>query len=212
MPSIDLLAPPVPELVALTPTDALVLSDDELIGTQRRFAHQRRVLDASAAIVAAEIAHRSRRELGYEGLAQSRGARTPEALVQHLTGLSGADARSLVRVGTLVVEHDGPSRGASEPSTPWLATVAQAVAAGRLSLGAAEAIRCGLGVPTEGVTAEALARVACELVTAATDISLERLAALARRARDELDEAGIAEREEQRRDRRYPPSLPSPTE
>ncbi len=44
---------------------------------------------------------------------------------------------------------------------------------------------------------------ACELVTAAANISLERLAALARRARDELDEAGIAEREEQRRDRRY---------
>lgn len=203
MPPIDLLAPPVPELVALTPTDALVLSDDELIGTQRRLAHHRRVLDASAAIIAAEIAHRSRRELGYEGLAQSHGARTPEALVQQVTGLSGGDARSLVRVGTLVVEHDAPSRGAVKPTTPWLAPVAAAITDGSLTLPAAEAIRYGLGVPSDSVSVESLAAAAQKLVEAAPSLTLERLAALARRLRDDLDEAGIAEREEHRRDRRY---------
>ena len=203
MPQTDLLAPPVPELVALTPTDALVLTDDELIGTQRRLAERRRVLDASSSIIAAEIAHRSRRELGYDGLAQRRGARTAEALVQQITGLSGVDARTLVRVGALVVEHDGPSRSAVEPTTPWLSAVARSVASGALSLEAANAIRCGLGAPNESVSIDSLTVAAQQLVAAAAGIPLERLAALARRLRDELDEAGIAEREEHRRDRRY---------
>ena len=62
------------------------LSDDELLAVQRTLADARRAVDACASLVAGEVKHRSRHELGYTGLAQRTGFRTPEALVQHMTG------------------------------------------------------------------------------------------------------------------------------
>ena len=52
-------------------------TDDALLDYQRRLAASARQLELAAAAAAAEISHRSRRELGYNGLAQKRGARTP---------------------------------------------------------------------------------------------------------------------------------------
>src|SRR5690606_26353665 len=94
-------------LLSFTSATATALTDDELIAAQRDVAEQRRILDASAAVLAAETQHRSRRELGHSGLAQRRGARSAEVLIQHVTGVSGADARTLVRVGTLVTQLAG---------------------------------------------------------------------------------------------------------
>ena len=160
-------------LRAFSPEDASCLSDDELLAEQRAFAAARRLIDAGAAAVAAEIAHRSRRELGYEGLAARRGARSPEALIQSVTGVSAGDARTMVRVGTLV---------SSPVSTPWLEPVASAVTSGGLSLDAAEAIRAGLGEPTEAVTAAQLSDATQKLVDLAPGVSLEKLKADAFRA------------------------------
>ncbi len=86
-------------VTAFVSPDPTVLSDTALLDAQRVLASVRRRVDAHAAVIAAEIAHRSRRELGYDGLAQRHGARTPEALVQRVTGTSARDARTLVRVG-----------------------------------------------------------------------------------------------------------------
>ena len=200
---------------SISPGDASRLSDDELLNTGRELAERRRVIDASAAVISAEIAHRSRRDLGYEGLAQRRGMRTPEALVQQLTGLSGADARTLVRIGTLVTEHspdlpNDPARCHDDARTPWLIEVAEAVASGNLSLGAADAIRLGLGAPNDDVTVSQLTEAARLLLQEAPTLTLERLTTLARRYRDELEEGGIAEREEERRARRYLHITPRP--
>src|SRR5690554_4576195 len=88
--------------VACLPTDAVAirpLGDDELLAAQRTLADARRSLDASASVLAGEIAHRSRRELGYQGLAQRTGFRTAESLVQHTTGSTSRDAATLVQVG-----------------------------------------------------------------------------------------------------------------
>jgi hypothetical protein len=109
------------------------LGDTELMDAQRATAETRRRIDAMAALLASEVAYRSRRDLGYEGLAQKTGARTPEALVQQLTGTTAREAQTMVRVGELI--------GASTP----LALVGAAVLEGTVSLGAAEAIRAGLG-------------------------------------------------------------------
>lgn len=196
------LAPPPPAgwgVHGVSPLELRALSDDALLDLQRTLAERRRLIDAESSLVAAEISERSRRELGNAGLAQQRGMRTPEALVQQLTGLSGADARTLVRVGTLVSEHSAPT--STEHS--WLAPVTTAIAAGHLTLEAADAIRAGLGEPCDGVTAQSLAEAAACLVRDAASVTVERLAALARRTRDDLDEAGVAEREAQRRERRY---------
>jgi hypothetical protein len=175
------------------------LTDDQLLAEQRRLAEERRQIDSRSALVAGEIERRSRRELGYSGLAQSRGARTPEALVQQLTGLSASDARSLVRVGSMLSVQ--PTPGASP--LPWLAPVAAAVEGGALGIDAADAIRAGLGQPNEHVPPPSLASAAAKLVQLAGSLTLERLASRARRLRDELDENGIALRENERRDRRY---------
>jgi hypothetical protein len=225
---------PLP-LLAYTSDTVKRLTDEQLISAQRRIAEHRRLLDASAAVLAAEIDHRSRRELGHSGLAQSRGARNAGELIQHVTGLSSVDARSLVRVGTLMTQHpaahaaaeqlgsDQP--GAASPdgalpdgalpdgvaaatatgqlAAPWLASVAAGVAAGELSIAAAEAIRTGLGQPDDRVGAGALADAATALVREAREVTLERLAANARARRDELDEAGVALREQERRERRF---------
>lgn len=196
--------------------DVSALSDDALIDLQRALAADRRRIDAHSAVVAAEIAHRSRHELGYRGLAQKRGMRTPEALVQHVTGVSAPVARTLVRVGTLVARAGNGESSLSDETPqnsermPWLDTCASAVHAGRISLDAADVIRAGLGSPGLGIEAAALATAADELVRLAAEIPLERLATRARAMRDELDEAGIADREQQRRDRRFFALTPLP--
>ena len=178
--------------------DAPAADDAALLDSQRQLAAIARLIDLAAAAVAAEIAHRSRRELGFDGLAARLGARTPEALVQTITGTSAPTARRLVRVGTLVVA----------PAHPWLQPAIDAVAAGTLSAEALEVISAGIGSPTETVTAADLSAAVASL--AVLVLPLERLAARAREARDNLDAAGVALREEQRRDRRFLKLTPLP--
>ena len=49
-----------------------------------------------------EIGRRSARDLGYDGLAQRRGARNAEDLVQKLTGTTAREAQTLVSVGSML--------------------------------------------------------------------------------------------------------------
>ena len=167
-------------------------SDSALLEAQRQLALARRQLDVASAAIAAEIAHRSRRELGYDGLAQRMGARSPQALVQVTTGASAAEARRLVSVGTAV---------SAPPS--WLAPLTAALSDGRLTLEAFDLIRTALGIPDDSVSVDALASAARTLADLAPTLTLERLTSRARELRDELDVAGVELRESQRRERRY---------
>jgi len=178
--------------------DVAAAADDVLLTHQRELAAIGRQIDLAAAAVSAEIAHRSRRELGYDGLAARLGARSPEALVQAITGASAPAARRLVSVGTLL----------AAPTHGWLQPAVDAVSSGRLSAEAFDAIKAGLGEPSESVTATALSGAAAELVE--LRLPLERLAARARELRDELDVAGVALREEERRGRRFLRLVPQP--
>jgi hypothetical protein len=159
----------------------------------------RRIVDAHSAALAAEIAFRSRRELGYDGLAQKLGSRTPENLIQKNTGATHREATTQVRIGELMSSQQPGDGGA--PMSPWLAPVSEAVADGSLSLDAAEVIRAALAGVTGGGSLLAGAVVA--LVEAASELTVEKLAAKARQVRDELDEEGIAERERDLREKRY---------
>ena len=123
------------------------LADAALLSAQRQVAQIRRRVDATAAALAAEIEHRSRRELGSEGLAQRLGARTPERLVQHLTGATSREASTMVRVGALLA----PPASEIPDERPWLVAVGAAVADGEMSLESADAIRAGLGQPDDVV-------------------------------------------------------------
>ncbi len=184
------------------------LDDDDLLGAQRTLAEARRAIDASASLIAGEIGYRSRRELGYSGLAQREGFRTPEKLVQFTTGSTARDASALVTVGTLVHHAElDPSAGAAESLEPWLHAVGSAVASGALGLDAAQAIRTGLGRPLglesgAGVTAAQLAAAVAILLAEAPGLHADALLIRARQLRDELDLAGVAEREQQIRDER----------
>jgi hypothetical protein len=175
------------------PTDASAyasLADDELLAAQRSLASARRAIDASAAAVAAEIAHGSRPELGYSGLAQRSGFRTPEKLVQHETGSTAREATGLVSVG--VIMRDSAAQIADDGDN-WMSPVGRAVASGELSIEAARAIRSGLGAPAEGVTEAQLGAAAVELLSLGLDA--DALFTRARELRDDLDEAGIVDRE-----------------
>ncbi|HWM32740.1 MAG TPA: DUF222 domain-containing protein [Pseudolysinimonas sp.] len=183
--SVAVLSIEVPDLAHI---DAA--SDLELIGLMQAWAAARRQVDAGIARLAAAVKTRSSLELGYSGLAQRSGDRTPDAMVARVTGTSGPEARTLVAVGGLL-----------EAPEPWLAPVADAVRDGRLSVGAAGAITTGLGVPNAGVAADDLADAALALVE--SGLPPEKIARRARELRDELDDAGVADREALLRSKRY---------
>jgi hypothetical protein len=86
---------------------------------------------------------------------------------------------------------------------PWLAAVAGRVAAGELSVGSAAAIRAGLGAPSPTVAADDLADAAVELLQNGAELPPEKMVRRARELRDELDEAGVADREELLRSKRF---------
>jgi hypothetical protein len=173
--------------------DEISRADDlELIDVMRKWAQARRAVDAGLATLAGVVAARSSLEFGYDGLAQRAGARTADALVSQLTGTSGPEARAITAVGTMM----------SDPAA-WLGEVATRVTAGDLSIAAAAAIQSGLGAPSSTVAADDLADAAHELLDFATSVPPERVARHARELRDELDEAGVADREAELREKRF---------
>src|SRR5690606_16483195 len=69
-------------------------------------------------------------------------------------------------------------------------------------------IRAGLGEPVEGVSPEDLARAAEKILAVAGGMPPEKVARTARQARDELDAAGVHERELALRDKRFLKLIP----
>lgn len=190
------------------------LSDSELMTAQRHLAEVARRSATASSALAAEVAFRSRRELGNDGLAQRLGARTPERLVQRLTGGTIREAQTMVRVGSLVATEIPDAAAASDPTrdtppntAPWLVSVAVAVAAGHLSIAAADAIQTGLGSVTDLATSAGLVagltRAAELLLRDAQTFTIEALLARAREKRADLDAEGVREREQLLREKRY---------
>ena len=197
-------------LVPVAPLEVLHWRDDELLVELARCAEERRRLDARTAVVSAEIARRSRRELGHSGLAQRSGERSGEQMIQRIAGGTSRDVRVLVEVGALLAAEDVASDdlgvGVAEGfavAEPWLTAVTEAVREARLGLEAARSIRAGLGVPTGTVTAAELAAAAARLVARAAEVPADRMGEFARWERDAIDEAGVSEREAARFESRY---------
>jgi hypothetical protein len=199
---------PIAGLPRYTRLEIAALTDDALEELLRSSAEWRRQVDEVSGMAGAEIAERSKRELGYQGLAQRRGSRTPELLVQQITGVSIGDARTLISAGTIVasLEPDSPV----ESVTPWLAAGALGIREHTLSLAQLASIRAGLGEPTQGITVHQLALAADQLVLEAPTMTLEWLSRRARDLRNQLDETGIADREEHLRTQRFLKLTPLP--
>jgi hypothetical protein len=205
------------ELVPLDAPALRDLTDNDLLSLTDLGATARRLLDTRTALIAGELARRSRPELAHAGLAQRLGHRTVEELVRVTTGESRRDAVTAVNAGRLLVASEldaslaDPSAGSSAhgrvddslpPAPAYLEPAIAAVRTGAQSAAALDAIRSGLGEPSEHVAAAAL-REACErLVEAAASLDVDRLHRLARHLRDNLDCGAIADRERVQRDAR----------
>ncbi|MEB0201662.1 DUF222 domain-containing protein [Cryobacterium sp. 5I3] len=90
------------------------LSDEAVLEGHVLIAGARRALDTQAAWFAATLARRSRPELGGKGLAARQGFRTPEDLLQSVSGSSKGDAVKLLGVGRLLAEADAAQKAARE--------------------------------------------------------------------------------------------------
>jgi hypothetical protein len=191
--------PAVPEIEVIDLSGLAAASHQELMAGMRQWAAHVRSAESVVAAFAGEIDRRSQRDAGYDGLAASTGARGPEGLVSTLTGKSARDSRDLVTVGRLL---DAPP--------VWLGDVAAGVASGEVSVGAAAAIVTGLGEPTADLGADDLLDAAQTLVAEAASLPPEKVAKRARELRDELDAAGIADREEALRQKRFLRLTPRP--
>ena len=171
------------------------LADELLLALQGEFGAVRRRVDAGSAVVASEIARRSDRAFGHQGLAARAGESSPEKVIQKLTGVSFSDARDMITAGTaLDAVHSGEAG--------WLTTVAGAVTDGTLSVAGAAAIVSGLGKPTETVSCSELLEVATVLVSRAGGATPEDVARAARTARTQLDTASVADLEAHRLSKR----------
>ncbi len=214
----------VPALALVQRRTIAHLSDDALMSLHSDLAELRQRTDSNLAVLADEIARRSHHTLGHDGLAQRLGSRTPENLIQRLTGVGAREAGALVRVGSMLAgagDHsasDDPfsptvtddlalDTATAPPENVWLRPLAVAVGEARLSVEAADAIGRALGQPTERVTPAQLECTATQLAAEAVLLTVEQLAVRARQARALLDlEAEpelVDEREAALRDRRY---------
>ncbi len=181
----------------IVPDHLSTLDDAALLSLQSSIAASRRELDALSARVSAEVGRRSDPALGYAGLAQRAGSRTPEALVQKVSGVTRSEARAFIRVGSAL-------------ASPWLGPVASALDAGELSLAAADGIVAGLGAPGGTVSSDDLLDAAARLVAVSGQTTPERVAAAARSIRDDLDLEGVEGRENVLREKRFLRLIPQP--
>ena len=186
-----------------------ILGDDDLLSLTDLGATARRLLDARTALIAGELARRSRPELAQAGLAQRLGHRTVEELVRVTTGESRRDAATAVSAGRLLMGSEpgvDPARlraGDGLPAAPaHLKTAIEAVRSGSISAAALNAIGSGLGEPTQQVSQAALKQACDRLVEVAASLDVDRLYRLARSSRDELDVTAITDRERGQRDAR----------
>jgi hypothetical protein len=162
------------------------LSDAALTEAVRLAGDIKRLAEAHLALAAGEVERRSAPRLGAAGLARREGARTPEEFIRVTTGTTSRDAGVALRVGRLA-QTEGSVLG-------------DALREATVSVPAAEAIRAGL----DGATADPrlVAEATALLCEEAATLDPDRLLKRAREVRDELDEAGIADREAALRGRR----------
>jgi len=187
--------------LAAIPMDAVAyteLTDASLLELARLGAAVERAARAHSALIAGELARRSHASLGHSGLAQAAGFRTPAEMVRVVTGSTARDAATAVAAGVLA--H--AAAGTTSDERPWLSPVGAAVIAEGLGVDAAQSIANGLGAPTASVSADQLAAAAAQLCSEAEVTDADRLFRRARELRDELDAAGVADREAARREQR----------
>jgi Domain of unknown function (DUF222) len=184
-----------------SPSAFAPLPKQDLLDAMQAIADLRHCCDTYTAWIAGELTRRSAQELGSAGLAQQEGYRTPQAMVEAMTGVTKVGAVSLVEVGKILADTDAAETLQREhpelpaPELPWQAPIAHAVTEGRVSIAQADAIRAGLGLPTATVPPDALTEAARELLEDAATLTAGQLHRRARQVRDDLDDTEVIDRE-----------------
>lgn len=176
-----------------------IASDLELTSIAAGAESLSRLLTSIQLGAAAEIADRSRPELGTVGLAARNGCSRPAQLLEQLLRISGADATRRIRLG-------GALRGAlamtGEILAPRYAVVAEAIAAGDLGQEAAATIVRALDDLTRVASPDDLAVAEAGLVDHARTNPVQFVSDLAAVVRDRLDPDGVLPREQETQARR----------
>ena len=149
------------------PGSVRLLGDSDAVGLAIAVEAVGRQVDALRVAVAGELAERSRRELGPDGVAQRLGCRNAVELLQRATGASGATVNRRIRLGVATRASVGLS---GSEVAPRFASVATAVNAGLLGFDAACAVVDGLApalrIAAGGDVAVAEAEIVAEAVAA----------------------------------------------
>jgi hypothetical protein len=158
-----------------------------------------RAVSAIAVGGAAEVADRSRRELGSDGLAQSHGCSTPGALLESIARISGAEAGRRIHLGSAL--RSGTTL-TGEPLPPRFPALAQAVANGTVGTEAATVIVRALDEVRRVASPDDLDVAEAGLVRHAQQNRVQFVSDLAIVVRDRLDPDGVLPREEETKLRR----------
>lgn len=155
---------------ALRCSDVRSLGDDRLLVVAAAIEAAGRRIDALRVAAAAEIADRSRPELGSDRLSAKKGCRSASELVQRVTLVSGANAHRRIRVGSQL-RTDYSLIG--QPLPPRFPAVAAGLANGVLGLDSADAILSSLTPTLHRAVVEHVQVAEVELVAAATGESVD---------------------------------------
>ena len=158
-----------------------------------------RAISAIAVAAAAEVADRSRRELGTDGLAQRHGCSTPGALLEKVARISGAEANRRIHLG-LALRTGAAITG--EPLPSRFPSLAEAVANGAVGTEAATVIVRALDDVRRVASPDDLRVAEAGLVEHATQNRVQFVSDLAIAVRDRLDPDGVLPREEETKLRR----------
>jgi hypothetical protein len=158
-----------------------------------------RALSAIQIAAAAEIADRSRREIGTAGLAQKHGCSTPAGFLEGLVRISGAEASRRIHVGSAL--RSGVTL-TGEPLPPRFPILARAVAAGEVGPEAATVIVRALDEVRRVVAPGDLDVAEAGLVRHARQNRVQYVSDLAIVVRDRLDPDGVLPREVETKARR----------
>jgi hypothetical protein len=188
-------------LAEVARVDRAQLVDSDLVEVLRLEEAAGRYLDTARAMTAAEVAERSRYELGADGLSMRFGERTPALFVERLTRVSAAEASRRIRIGSAIRSRVSLGGEVLPPERPILA---EAMTAGLVGVDAAHAILSSLKQAATGSEANLENMDAAELalVTVATEDGADLVFDAGRLWRDALDPEGVEPRYEEIREHR----------
>lgn len=164
-----------------------------LVEVNRLIGQTRRLLDAAAAQVAAEISRQSRPELGADSLAKKQGHRNANVFLATTLGTTTGDAAKLVQVGAATAPRVLLSGAEAPPRHPH---VGAALSRGALGKDAAAAIITLLDGMADRVHPDALDTAEQTLVDQAEGLDLHALQRVLLRAEAYLDPDGLEPKEE----------------